>query len=762
MNAVASGVNGFDNKLPPFNYADNTPPSLSVADPAEAAPVIVTSQSGSRSFSGSLTSRFKKVFRKGSRVPSGLPARHIDATDFRFTTYPIPAPEHEDPFVVPPDPASSLHEVEGVQHDVRNSFDEYSAPGSRVTSWTASTATDTCHSRYNPGHIEPVKEQPKLARSNSIATRRRASSFLGRPLMNSLRRPSKAALRSSDESEGLYSALQERMQPASVTSRHEQSDVQPLGDTSSALAALPSRMKANTTISSNSNWTASTIRSVTPNNSHRDSDMLSPVVEMLSPAVNHADPDPERNITHESQPAMGHTNLQRRFAVKAPTPSQQQLAQRMERAKNRWQSPLNEMSPPMERSARLAMMTDGNPYELRSLSGTLPSIEASSDIPHHAQISVPPQAARSEKVLSPSLYSRGEDGATPRPITPDEPAGEMSVTIMGREVRRYSISPQKRSTVEVRPVQASADWRRWLSDEMGGLTGDAAVPEQSGLLDDDADEQSSVGQYNVRNASLELSRASGKAARSRRPSVKYDQRDDSTPREVSTTSRPELSNSDVSNMATSNNTAAEASSQQSAHGAESSGGPFWEAKKQVGKAYKPRSAFDLRANYKPCTSAEPKPIAVRRKSVYLNRSQSKDNVYVFEDATIQNISAGPYASLPPHANVQYQAGSSIVAEANKENTSPVPTDGREGDLHAQSKSERLDNSLGVRKRTSAGLNEGSGLVRGRTRSRSIVRSSRLSTPGVPNQGVGKGSPGQRLVTGWLEGKKEVGSSPAFM
>ena len=104
----------------------------------------------------------------------------------------------------------------------------------------------------------------------------------------------------------------------------------------------------------------------------------------------------------------------------------------------------------------------------------------------------------------------------------------------------------------------------------------------------------------------------------------------------------------------------------------------------------------------------------------------------------------------------------MVTETNKENTSPAPTDGRKGNIHAQSKLERLDNSLGIKKRTQGGPQGETGLARGRTRSRSVARSSPLSTSTGLNGGAVNGSPGQRLVTGWLEGKKEAGSSPAFM
>ena len=74
-----------------------------------------------------------------------------------------------------------------------------------------------------------------------------------------------------------------------------------------------------------------------------------------------------------------------------------------------------------------------------------------------------------EKLLSPSVYSRATDGASPHPVTPEQNGTRTTVT--SREIKRYDISPPKNRDVAAQlPIQASGDWRKWLSEEMTSLT----------------------------------------------------------------------------------------------------------------------------------------------------------------------------------------------------------------------------------------------------------------------------------------------------
>lgn len=136
--------------------------------------------------------------------------------------------------------------------------------------------------------------------------------------------------------------------------------------------------------------------------------------------------------------------------------------------------------------------------------------------------------------------------------------------------------------------------------------------------------------------------------------------------------------------------------------------------------YKHKSAFDLRAKYKSSITSANRPVEVRRKST------APLTVAVFEDNTIQNISAGPYASMP-----------SSSTHANKENTPPHITD--DGGLPAVSSSEWLAGPTGKKRDAKA-----------------RPKSSPPKSTGLVVSGR-EGSPGQRMVTGWLEGMKGKGS-----
>ena len=134
--------------------------------------------------------------------------------------------------------------------------------------------------------------------------------------------------------------------------------------------------------------------------------------------------------------------------------------------------------------------------------------------------------------------------------------------------------------------------------------------------------------------------------------------------------------------------------------------------------YKHKSAFDLRAKYKSNITSISRPVQVRR------RSAAPHAITVFEDNTIQNISAGSYATASPNAN------------SNKENTPPHIKD--EGSLPALSSSEWL-----------------AGPTSKKRDSKTRPKSSPPKTAGLAESGR-EGSPGQRMVTGWLEGRKGKG------
>lgn len=816
-NIQKSSESSYDTSLPPFNYADESllPPPPPLPSELEIPTITVHADRKTRNFSESLKGRFKKVFRKASRAPSGMPAQHVEGKRFHYSTNsPLSTPtishvQDEDPFTVAGDPCHLTGpDIKLDSASGRQSVAERSVAKSRVTSWTNSTVPGTWSTRPDEEYQGSADENGRLKRSDSVSTLRKAASFFGRPVKNKLRRPSKAELQSSEDSAGLYSALQERINPADTVIQNVSQDETLRSQTSSALATLPSRQQANSTVSSQSRWAAPTIRSVTPDPFAYKLDIPSPVTEVLSPdpIEQPAGEYSQKDDQYEPTPR---SHLQRRPALKAPTPSQELLARRMERSKNRWQSPLDELSPPAPTSTRVAMIED-NPYELRSLSSTLNQPPAGTDLPHHARVGEQRSAVRQD-ILSPSVYSRRTDGASPRCDTPVELGGTV-VTITGHEVRSYSISPQKREQHVVRPVQGSREWRRWLSDEMNGWN-NASTPEdfslpkaiftdatsaRTGL---DIAKQNSEQEtpelrsrsvsptlvapppdprpqrprrssnrssfmnerYPIIDTSRDLSDKSMKSGRrfsSRAESgtnsseqtpkasvtgEDHTSADDVRPR--STTSRQRVVSKhqsiahlesaarrqstlsytetsqdavDIDNIAAKLVKSAEESSAQA------------EAKSKTSSRAK--SAFNLRANYKSSSTGGAKPIAVRRKT------ENIENIHILEDSTIQNISAGPYASQP--------TVTTSTSSANKENTPPSEANG----LLALSSSEWL--GAGTSKRKTS-------VVHPAYRSRSTSRYSPSRT-GNTCAGPGGSSPGQRLVTNWLDGKRSKENSPVFV
>lgn len=826
-NIQSSGTSGYDTSLPPFNHAADgllppPPPPLPPEIPVTTS--TIQTEKKTRNFSESLKGRFKKVFRRTSRVPSELPSQHVEGTHFYFATNsPLSTPgvrreKEEDPFTISYD--SNHLKIPG--SDPEDTSGRYSATGqstarSRVTSWTNSTAAGTLSTRPDDDQHDSVDEQGRLKRSDSVSTLRKATSFFGRPIKNKLRKPSKAELQSSEESTGLYTALQEHIhspQAAKQTLSEEQAAD---SRTSSALATLPSQRYADSTVGSKNQWPAPTIRSVTPDAVASRSDPLSPVTEVLSPESLPQSSTAQSKVDEEQYDTTPRSQLRRRPPVKAPTPSTEQIARRIERSKNRWQSPLDELSPPAPRASRAAM--EDNPYELRSLSRSLYQSVASNDLPHHARVSEQPTGTR-ENVLSPSVYSRNTDGASPNPDTPaKQDHGGTMITITGREVKSYLISPKRPEQPVSKAVRHSQEWRRWLSDELRGwnsittpqelalpstiLTSVEPLDADATLTSQQSDPESSGSGADSESPALDgilrASRGHRRKAGSRRPdshmndrypmletgrnssgqtakrTSRLSSRADSTPGSVmlgSESSAGQNSDAPVETsqpngvittgkvvpkhrsiatlrsvtrpstalaLATREDAEAESNTLQRSVAIsvpidEPEQGPD-QAKKS---SKKPKSAFDLRANYKNSANGRTKTLAVHRKA------ESNQNILMLEDNTIQNISAGPYAS---------EAAIATSLDANKENTPPSETN----NLPALSSSEWLAAGTNKKRETrkASAIHPAYG-------SRSVSRFSPSGTVTPVSPNGGGSSPGQRLVTNWLDGKKSKENSPAFV
>lgn len=807
----------YDSYLPPFNYADDfsivpLPPDNDPLPPI-AYPEGVTKKT--RMFSGSMKTQFKKLLRRASRAPSGLMPQQTEPTppsnptadqeSLKTLQYPTML---SDPFVVHGSPMAlgqtniPLFQQASVESNVSISGDA-ATDRSRVTSWANSTAAGTSSTFANTASTCMTDEHGRLQHSNSQSRLRKKSSFFGRAVQNRLRKTSCAELKGSEDSQALFMALRERMLPQDADEEKNdraESATSAASRTSSSLSMLPSRRRADS-LTPSAHGGASIIRTVSPDPDAFN--MMSPVVEV----------SPDRVLTNDESadqtPTANHFVSKRRAApLQADPPSFERIARRVQQSQARWQGALQ--TTPAAPDGNIGSAYDEeNPYKLPSL-GRHPYQNPDADaggLPRHTKISAPALTSRTrERLLSPSVYSRATDGASPRPETPED--GGMTVTITSREVKRYEISPPKKQEAHAeRPVQASGEWRKWLSDEMNSLTEadtgaslaygpvpasatttldpfsrdrSATTGSDSQKYGSDSERASRTRQgsrpcANSRRSSYMNERypiIDSSDTSSRRTSRKYSIASNHATDTECSLQRPGSDNSkqcpEVINITSSRASVVkplpkchslahlESSSQTKAV-------PTTAASKQTtsdnltmsgaipdkdtipatshlrppsSSSHNHRkhhqSAFDLRAKYRTTSPSTSRPIEVRRK-------RSTPILAVFEDTTLQKISAGPYAAASSSLNLNTNTNT------NKENT-PAPHHLDEGSgLPALSSSEWLAGPTGKKRDLKAAA-----VARPKSSPpKSVVG---LGESGGSREG---GSPGQRLVTGWIQGRRGV-------
>ena len=793
-----SGGITYDSSLPPFNYADDSSIAHNQLSPNNdmLPPTVYPDgvMKKTRIFSGSMKT-FKKLLRKASRAPSGFmpqrpePVHHSPPiTDQECLPTSQCLTMLSDPFIVQDSPLAlaqnnlPLFTQGSVDSNVSMSGDA-ATDRSRVTSWANSTAAGTSSTFANTASTCAADEHGRLKHSNSQSRLRKKSSFFGRTVQNRLRKTSRADLKGSEDSQALFMALRERILPQDADEEKEhraESAASIASQTTSSLSMLPSRRRADS-LTPFAHGGASTVRTVSP-----DPDaykIMSPVVE-VSPDRVHAN-----NESADQTPTTNHFASKRRAApLQAEPPSFDRIARRVQQSQARWQGPLR--TAPVAHDGKIgSAYDDNNSYQLPSLSRHPYQDVDTGGLPRHTKVSAPAPASRThERLLSPSIYSRATDGASPRPVTPEE--GGMTVTIKSREVKRYAISPPKRQEIHAeRPVQGSGEWRKWLTDEMNSLTeADAAVNlahvpapvaasialgpfsrDRSATTGSGSQKHGSDSELASRTRQGSRPRASSRRSSymnerypimdssdnsSRRTSRKYSMAsnpatdtedslqvqgsDDSkrSPGVINTTSKTSVAKPlpkrhSLAHLESSSQMRASlpptASKRSTSETLTMSGAiPDKDAIPATSHLRPPshhhhqknQSAFDLRAKYKTNMTSSSRPIEVRRKK--------STPITVFEDTTIQNISAGPYAAAPPNAH----------ANTNKENTPAAhhADDGNHNNLPALSSSEWLAGPTSRKSDPTA-----------------RPKSSPPKSVGLGENGR-EGSPGQRLVTGWIQGR----------
>ncbi|KAK6435451.1 hypothetical protein LTR95_008356 [Oleoguttula sp. CCFEE 5521] len=424
-----------------------------------------------RGVSGSIKERFSKLFRKPSRAPAGLPAQQVRAETLHHpvmaTGSPIDghcASYTGDPFVImsletpmeecgPP-----AFVVSSVGSSVSGGLDSNDAK-SRVTSWTNSTAAGTTSTLGGAPYAQLADEHGRMRRVSSMSTLRKKGSFLGRTIQTRLRKSSRADLPTSEGSQVLFESLQEQIRQAEQTA----STTLSLVDVNDALQPIHGRSSLPSQVPPSIATASSTDRAVSVEAKPPRPQMMSPVIE-ASP--NRAPRRSSSPIMTPTQRYSSTTRAKRPSTMYAKAPSQDHVARRMQRAQNRWQGPLDAASPAAERQFSGKYVQD-NPYELPSLGrkSHCEPVHDTGGLPQCTKV-VETRPVVRNALISPSLYSRASDGASPRPTSPEGHSGTM-VTVTSRQVKRYELSPPKqRDAPPEKLVQSSRDWRKWLSDEL--------------------------------------------------------------------------------------------------------------------------------------------------------------------------------------------------------------------------------------------------------------------------------------------------------
>lgn len=489
----------YDSSVPPYNLASESDdvfssPPMPPVEALEAMEALPVTKNKSRTVSDSLKNRIKRMLGTSKRVQSALPAQHVEAKTLHLQINPRKPDSTSPHMFLFPGLATSLP---GTARSRQISTKRVDSGGdaatvkSRVTSWTSSTAAGTVRSSQGQG-LAAIHESAVTANPD-VAPRKQHGSFLGRALRIPLRRGSQTELnRSSKDSQQLYNALCKRIEDPQMSLYDE-------GRTNSGSHLNQSELST-AGVSSSSTHTAlddsaigmpsvsKTIRAVSPD--LHDSGVSAK--EFLDPPSRLAPQAPavvvrkaswwkpgRKSSPAESMPQnhdRGSLHNTHGLDASVISPSQQQIAQRVERVETRWQSALEHESPVLSRAMQYTMNED-DPYRLRSIVASPVDDYLPVAVRHNhprlqnmeAELSPSVAISRTQQLNSPSVYSRTTDCRSVTPMDTSE-GHSMFVTITGREVKRYSLdSPAKSSNATSYPLQPSHEWKSWLNKELADL-----------------------------------------------------------------------------------------------------------------------------------------------------------------------------------------------------------------------------------------------------------------------------------------------------
>ncbi|KAH9869487.1 hypothetical protein IAQ61_006693 [Plenodomus lingam] len=518
-----------------------------------------------RSFSGSLRSRLKKVFRRTSTKSPNLPVQQIEASRDYFSSMHPRIASPIDTSDIPSPHDNLLQRIRARTPSYEAVCSTFNRSGSRTSSNGSSRSNRSLHSESNTTHMSSsrVTSWGTTATDDAVTQRAikrltviheakdsigseadRTSSLV--PKRKSLPLPALVSFRDpmpmdslAEESltpvdpKRVFSALMKEIDasnsPQPMTGRKDrtpgaESDVfessatkelhsiaRELHSSASrdcrpsmssdhrppsrrpASAAAHSVQSKTSTIKSLGRVIRSTIRTVTPaeqnslplpdqsssadDNVRNLGDGLDRLPPASAPMLN------ERDYNNEVAPSCSDktTNLESidlDYPIHTYTPSVSQIEQRVERAKGRWKTPLDEaevLQLPRETNRTYSVtnfkqQTDGHLAAREAiLRNAKPVHQPNQDTPKTHTILSP---------MSPSVYSRNTDGMsllpndsdmsldTPGDLQQSHDAGS-AVILTSQSVRSYVVgtpSPRRRDS-----TRTSHDWKAWLSHEISSM-----------------------------------------------------------------------------------------------------------------------------------------------------------------------------------------------------------------------------------------------------------------------------------------------------
>lgn len=203
----STNFSGFDSTCPPFNLAGELNADVNFGQ-ADDPVVTHGTQPQSRQASANLKDRFKRIFGRDRRGLDQIPPQQVASTQPHFGLCHGDVSSSAEPAspnrVPPPIPSQADSPAEPSLYRGAKSY----TSRSRVTSWANSTDAGTIKGSIAQSRLSAIDELPSRVQLETLRTQSRTS-MLGRAIRMSLpRRHSKANWKGSDDSQGLFEALQ--------------------------------------------------------------------------------------------------------------------------------------------------------------------------------------------------------------------------------------------------------------------------------------------------------------------------------------------------------------------------------------------------------------------------------------------------------------------------------------------------------------------------------------------------------------------------